>query len=124
MTKDSVFRDLLAGLGIAVGVTLGIVYGRYRKDIQKAQERLESDSQILQTACGPIEYGTCGSGYPVLVVHGAGGGYDQGLSLARSFIGKVSIASHRPGSGTSARPYLKMPPSRHRPKPMSACWMP
>jgi 2-hydroxy-6-oxonona-2,4-dienedioate hydrolase len=38
-----------------------------------------------QTTFGPIEYGTEGAGVPVLVIHGANGGYDQGLLLARMF---------------------------------------
>ncbi|HEY6052084.1 MAG TPA: alpha/beta fold hydrolase [Thermoanaerobaculia bacterium] len=39
---------------------------------------------MAQTTAGPIEYAVAGpaSGEPVLVVHGAGGGYDQGLLLA------------------------------------------
>lgn len=33
-----------------------------------------------------MEYAEAGKGYPVLVVHGAGGGYDQGLILSRIFL--------------------------------------
>jgi pimeloyl-ACP methyl ester carboxylesterase len=39
---------------------------------------------VIETACGPIEYAWVGEGYPVLVVHGALGGFDQGLFLTRS----------------------------------------
>lgn len=42
-----------------------------------------ASSQVIRTNSGPIEYTTVGDGYPVLVVHGAGGGYDQGLILAQ-----------------------------------------
>jgi pimeloyl-ACP methyl ester carboxylesterase len=35
----------------------------------------------VQTSCGPIEYATAGNGPPVLVIHGAGGGFDQGLAF-------------------------------------------
>ncbi|HUM03352.1 MAG TPA: alpha/beta hydrolase, partial [Thermoanaerobaculia bacterium] len=34
------------------------------------------------TPGGPIEYGLAGDGPPVLAVHGAGGGFDQGLEIA------------------------------------------
>jgi pimeloyl-ACP methyl ester carboxylesterase len=51
--------------------------------MHEARERLLAGSQVILTNSGPIEYATVGDGYPVLVVHGAGGGYDQGLILAQ-----------------------------------------
>ena len=36
---------------------------------------------MAETPFGPIEYAVAGSGSPLLVVHGAGGGYDQGLTI-------------------------------------------
>jgi pimeloyl-ACP methyl ester carboxylesterase len=36
---------------------------------------------LAQTRCGPIEYGIAGTGPPLLFVHGAGGGFDQGLAF-------------------------------------------
>src|SRR6185503_18021200 len=45
-------------------------------------------SQIVATHHGPIEYTAWGEGPAVLVVHGAGGGYDQGISIARAFGGE------------------------------------
>ncbi len=53
----------------------------YQRDIQTARARVSSGSQIAQTACVPIEYAVVGEGAPVLVVHGAGGGFDQGLDF-------------------------------------------
>jgi pimeloyl-ACP methyl ester carboxylesterase len=47
---------------------------------------VNAGSQIAQTNCGPIEYATAGNGPPALVVHGAGGGFDQGLEVARLLI--------------------------------------
>lgn len=70
----------LMGIGIVTGAL------RCRKDIQAAYSRLNSlGSQVLETASGPIECARAGEGYPVLVVHGAMGGFDQGLWLANSF---------------------------------------
>ena len=46
-------------------------------------------SKVIETARGPIEYTTYGQGSPVLVIHGAGGGYDQGLVTAKRFVGEV-----------------------------------
>ncbi len=66
----------LAALGIGA-----YAYAAYRRDICAARARIDSGSQVAATRCGPIEYAIAGQGPPVLVVHGAGGGYDQGLDL-------------------------------------------
>jgi pimeloyl-ACP methyl ester carboxylesterase len=36
---------------------------------------------------GPIEFRSRGDGVPLLAIHGAGGGYDQGLAIADSLVG-------------------------------------
>ena len=46
----------------------------------------ELRSRMLETSCGPIEYAEAGAGPPVLVIHGAGGGFDQGLELAEGLV--------------------------------------
>jgi pimeloyl-ACP methyl ester carboxylesterase len=51
-----------------------------------AREKLLVVSQVIQTPSGQIEYASVGDGYPVLMVHGAGGCYDQGLILGE-FVG-------------------------------------
>ena len=60
---------------------------------------LDAGSRIVQIAAGPIEFAEHGSGPPVLVCHGAPGGYDQaaliGGSLANA--GFRVIAPSRPG---------------------------
>jgi 2-hydroxy-6-oxonona-2,4-dienedioate hydrolase len=72
---------LLGGL-LAAGLVL-LVVRCYQHDLSAARARIAAGSQIAQTACGPIEYAVAGDGPPLLVVHGAGGGYDQGLDIAR-----------------------------------------
>ena len=66
---------------IAVAAICAWVYVDYRRDIGRARAELLAGSRIAQTACGPIEYASLGEGPPVLLVHGAGGGYDQGLAI-------------------------------------------
>jgi len=57
-----------------------IVAVRYHREISAARERIKSlGSQVMETDCGTIEYARVGEGYPVLVVHGLMGGFDQGL---------------------------------------------
>ena len=72
----------LVGLGFAAGLAGTAVYLRYRNDLRAARERVATGGRVIETECGPIEYGVSGSGPPVLVLHGAGGGYDQGLLIA------------------------------------------
>ena len=67
----------LLGAGLAAAVWLD-----YRRDIRRERRRISEGSRIAGTPCGPIEYGLAGDGPPVLVVHGAGGGFDQGLEMA------------------------------------------
>jgi len=76
-------------LGVAVVVLLVLVYARFRRDIGAARERVQNlGSHVVETDCGPIEYATLGEGYPVLVVHGIFGGFDQGLVTARGQLGE------------------------------------
>jgi pimeloyl-ACP methyl ester carboxylesterase len=75
---------LLVGLVFFVAVT----YPRFRADVQLNRDRLLSGSDIVTTEeFGDIEYAVQGRGLPVLVVHGAGGGYDQGLFLGEHYVG-------------------------------------
>ncbi len=76
-------------LAVTVVVVAMLLYARFRRDIRTAQERLQSGgSQVIETNCGRIEYATFGEGYPVLVVHGIFGGFDQGLVVARGNVGE------------------------------------
>ncbi|MGE5601999.1 MAG: alpha/beta hydrolase, partial [Nitrososphaerales archaeon] len=82
-------RSLLAIIPLGVAGVATLVILQYRYDIRQAVERLESEgSQVIDTPCGSIEYAREGSGPHVLVVHGNGGGFDQGLGLARAYLGK------------------------------------
>ena len=81
MTRTRFRNAALMILG-AVGVGLGVATVFYQRDIRHARDRVASGSQIAQTPCDPIEYAVAGDGPPVLVVHGAGGGFDQGLDIA------------------------------------------
>src|SRR5512142_2235151 len=73
----------LAALGIGASI-----YAAYQREIRAARARIEAGSHVAATHSGPIEYATAGQGSPVLVVHGAGGGYDQGLDLGESLATK------------------------------------
>ncbi|MDF9392236.1 MULTISPECIES: alpha/beta fold hydrolase [Methylococcus] len=70
---------------IATGL-FGLAYAGFRRDLDRARERISTGSQIAQTRCGLIEYAVAGRGPPVLVVHGGEGGFDQGLAFAEPLV--------------------------------------
>jgi pimeloyl-ACP methyl ester carboxylesterase len=61
------------------------VHGAYRRDIGAARARVATGSLVVETRCGSVEYASVGDGPPILVVHGAGGGFDQALDLGGPF---------------------------------------
>jgi pimeloyl-ACP methyl ester carboxylesterase len=75
---------VIAGAGVAA---VFLTYPRYRREMGAAKARVPAGSTILRTAHGDIEYAIEGEGAPVLSLHGAGGGYDQGLWAARMAFG-------------------------------------
>ena len=89
----------------AAGALAGVgAYLCYRRDLRRARERVAAGRRVVRTRCGPIEYGEVGGGagsqgLPLLVLHGAGGGYDQGLLVGRLMLdrGQRIIAPSRFG---------------------------
>lgn len=86
MNKKSLRRVILGATILAVVVPSIFVYQQFRRDMILAYQRITSGGELIETACGPIQYTEFGAGPPMLIVHGAGGGYDQGEYFAR-FIG-------------------------------------
>ena len=82
-----IWRRVALWLFAALVVGAIASYLAYARDLRATRDRLAAGSQIVATRHGPIEYTTWGEGPPVLVIHGAGGGYDQGVSIARAFGG-------------------------------------
>ncbi len=75
---------LAAGIVIAAGIVVGLAY---KRDIEAARAAVAHGATTVDTTAGPVEYADRGSGYPLLSIHGAGGGYDQGLANAADLIG-------------------------------------
>lgn len=57
---------------------------RFDRDLRAASAAAALGSVLIDTRCGPIEYQEAGSGVPLLMVHGSGGGHDQGMAFAGS----------------------------------------
>ncbi len=98
-------KQLVAAIVCAATTTSAVKYiWAYKAWKYRELAHLESSSQIIETALGPVEYQKVGQGPVVLVVHGTPGGYDQGCAFAR-LIGShhfTFIALSRPG-------YLRTP---------------
>jgi len=59
----------------------------YLRDMKRAYQRVRARGAVIPSPYGNIEYTEGGSGHDVLVVHGAGGGYDQGELIAQAVLG-------------------------------------
>jgi pimeloyl-ACP methyl ester carboxylesterase len=78
-------RNTIALVAGAALLSAAPIYASYRSALRRARARL-AGGEIAQTRCGPIEYASAGDGPPVLFVHGAGGGFDQGLAFGRGLV--------------------------------------
>lgn len=101
-------RRLLAALIVSVTVigAVAAVSFAFHRDISEARAATRGRSEVVDSPWGPIEYADVGAGPPVLMIHGSGGGFDQGLAfsapLARE--GVRIIAPSRFGYLRSAMP--------------------
>jgi 2-hydroxy-6-oxonona-2,4-dienedioate hydrolase len=68
---------ILAALGLT-----GAAAGAYRRDMAAARAPLTA-SQVVDSPFGQIEYADVGRGPVVLMIHGSGGGFDQGLAFSQ-----------------------------------------
>lgn len=73
---------------VVLAAAAAFVAWRYHADLQRARGAALRGSQVIDTAAGPIEYAERGAGLPLISIHGAGGGFDQGLANVADFIGE------------------------------------
>ncbi len=79
MTRST--RWLAAGAAALAFAALWTAW-RFDRDIKTASATAAVGSVLIATPCGPIEYQEAGQGTPLLMVHGSGGGHDQGMAFA------------------------------------------
>ncbi len=92
-------KKLFLGVLVLVSLMSAIIYVSYSSSRNKWIAESESNSQLIETPRGPIEYQILGDDGPYLLyAHGTPGGYDQGLSLS----GMRVLTPSRPG-------YLRTP---------------
>lgn len=83
MNKNFLRRLILGSVALALVVPGGLVYRQYRSAMALAYERVANGGTVIETACGAMQYAEVGEGPPMLLIHGAGGGYDQGIYFAQ-----------------------------------------
>lgn len=64
-----------------------LVYRAYEADLAAARARISTGSRLVATSTGPIEVGETRGDRPLLMIHGTGGGFDQGLQFAQRLAG-------------------------------------
>jgi len=78
---------VVLGTTVAVAiVALGVIFLLFRKELGAARDAASRGSLLAHIDAGLIEYGEKGTGIPLLSIHGAGGGFDQGLANAAEFV--------------------------------------
>ena len=70
---------------LAALVVAGTV--QFRGDMRAAWSRAGEATGVVRTSVGDVEYASRGTGAPVLVIHGTGGGFDQSLYASADLVG-------------------------------------
>ena len=107
MSRTRVYSAVAIGIGIAVILVVALVIrSRFERDLAIAVMQAAQGSAVLATRCGPIEVQQAGTGIPLLMIHGSGGGHDQGMAWARPLVqqGVRVIAMSRFGYLRTPRP--------------------
>ncbi len=95
-----------AVLPVAAALAAFVIHARFSQDLARAAERAARGSEFVTTRCGLIEVQQAGEGTPLLMIHGSGGGHDQGMAWARPLAqqGVRVIAMSRFGYLRTPRP--------------------
>ena len=80
-------RSRLAFLTAAVLLAAGgIAYREYAGAVAAAERRVSGRSDVVATRHGRLQYAVAGRGTPLLMIHGTGGGFDQGLTFTEGLL--------------------------------------
>lgn len=81
-------KKILLALVILSVILFSVLYIQFRGEIAASRQRVLEGSVVLSTAYGEIEYAVEGEGPAALLIHGAGGGYDQGMLIGKKALGE------------------------------------
>jgi 2-hydroxy-6-oxonona-2,4-dienedioate hydrolase len=75
-------RAVLMGLGAVALAGAGYTAGAFREARVQTQSRLFGQAKVIEARAGALEFAVAGDGPPLMMIHGTGGGFDQGLLFA------------------------------------------
>ena len=81
------FGRILRWIAIGLIAAAILVSAAYFWDINQTYKRISGKSTVIPSPYGDIEYTEGGSGPAVLVIHGSGGGFDQGELMVQAVLG-------------------------------------
>ncbi len=79
--------QVLRWAAIATALVTVVMAAVFFLDMHRAYERVRAKGTVIPSAYGDIQFTEGGAGLDVLVVHGSGGGYDQGELIAGAVLG-------------------------------------
>jgi pimeloyl-ACP methyl ester carboxylesterase len=82
-----IMRRILFVILAVLVVAMAGIYAMFAHDLATARGRLVNHSETIETSFGTVEYAVMGEGEPLLVVHGAEGGFDQGIDMTSALTG-------------------------------------
>ena len=102
-----ILKIALVSILVIIVVAILISLPFYFRDLSKIKDKLSQyDTHVITTPFGDIEYVRSGDGFPTILSHGIQGGFDQGLSLSKIYLGSGfnTIAVSRFGYFSSSLP--------------------
>lgn len=75
-------RAIITGAGSLFLAGGAYIAGAYRATMSQTDTRIATRSSIIPSSAGDLEYAIAGRGEPLMMIHGTGGGFDQGLLFA------------------------------------------
>lgn len=78
-------RTIAVALG-AIACVTALTAIAFLRDLAAAQRQTEGRSEVIGTSFGRVEYAIAGTGPPLLMIHGTGGGFDQALIFTERLV--------------------------------------
>ena len=80
-------RQLWLAAAALLGSAGAWLFWQFRLDMNAEEMRIAGRSELIDGRHGPLDYAIAGNGPPLLMIHGTGGGFDQGLAFSQAIIG-------------------------------------
>jgi 2-hydroxy-6-oxonona-2,4-dienedioate hydrolase len=81
--RNFLWTGIAALSSLSVG---GAVYRAFADEMGRVHARITSGSQVFHSRFGLMEYAVAGKGPTAIMIHGTGGGFDQGLAFSNQLI--------------------------------------